>query len=164
MNYYLTRMSRDSLDTDILRIRNVTAINPKNQDYIQPQHIPNIGRQGVLQWYSSLQFLSTILIPSTGCTALDILTTVQGGISTMSTIQSLALTNSFVSTVLGLQESGYVDTSYILNRINNLSGDYGYISTTSLYDIINNLSITLLKLCSIAKSNADLLFIEFLIS
>ena len=135
-------MSRNSIDTDILRIRNVTAINSSNSDYIQPSHVPSIGLQGQLEWFSTLVFLSTIMIPSPSCTALDILTTIQGGISTMAYILENKPGNAINlnSTIDGLGSSAYISSAYIQFLLNEVSGEYGYISSTTLYDVINNLN------------------------
>ena len=135
-------MSITSLDTDLLRIRNVIAINPSNSDYIQPTEIPIVGSQGQLEWLSSLQFFSSVMIPSPSCTALDILTTIQGGISTMAFILENQPGNpiNLNSTVTGLGSTGYLSSIYIQVLLNDLSSEYGYISSTTLYDVINNLN------------------------
>jgi hypothetical protein len=133
-------MSRTTLDTSYLRIREVFAINPQNKDFIKPLQIPSIGANGQLVWYSSLQLLSSISIPTTSCSVLDILTTVQSGISTLSTIQSSTLNYAFPSTVEGLVYSGYATQGYVQNQTSLLSQDKKYISATTLYDVITHLA------------------------
>ena len=133
--------SRNTLDTNLLRIRTVTAFNPTTSEFIQPAQIPVIGVQGGLKWLSSLEFLSSISVPTVSCSVLDILNTVQPGISTMSTIQGSTLTRHLRSTVAGLGTAGYISTSYLTSALNSLSMRNGYyISTTTLYDVILSLS------------------------
>lgn len=134
-------MSRFTLDTNLLRVRNITAFNPVTSEFVQPAQIPIIGHQGVLTWKSSLEFLDSISVPTVSCSVLSILNTVQPGISTMSTIQASTLRSQLVSTVRGLGTSTYVSTSYLNNELDMLSVRHGYyISSTTLYDVINNLS------------------------
>lgn len=132
-------MSRNTLDTTYLRIRDVFAINPQNGDFIQPGEIPSIGVNGQLLWYSSLQFLSSISVPNTSCSVLDILTSIQPGLSTFSTIQGSTLNYAFPSTVQGLVYSGYATETYVQNQTTLLSQDKHYISATTLYDVITHL-------------------------
>lgn len=138
--------SRFTYDTNILRIREVTALNSSNSDYIQPGEIPVIGHQGSLKWYSTLEFLSIMSVPSLSCSVLDILSSVQPGISTMSSIQTSTFTSFLCSTVAGLGSAGlaqygqgYVSTSKLNDTIKGLSYNYGYISSTTLYDCIASL-------------------------
>lgn len=132
--------SRTSLDTTSLRVRTVTAINPISSDYIQAESIPVIGQQGQLQWRQPLPFLNAITIPTVGCTTLDILQTVQPGISTMSTIHASTVRTYLTSTVGGLGGSLYVSTTYLNNALNNLSLTNGwYISSTTLYEVVASL-------------------------
>ena len=133
--------SRNTLDTNLLRIRSVTAFNPTTSEFIQPAQIPVIGDQGSLKWLSSLEFLSSISVPRVSCSVLDILNTVQPGISTMSTIQSSTLKTYLTSTVAGLGNSAYVSTSYLNKALDSLSLNHGYyISSTTLYDVVLSLS------------------------
>lgn len=48
--------SRNTVDTNILRIRDVFAINPLTSELIQPAEIPVIGEKGRLKWMSSIEF------------------------------------------------------------------------------------------------------------
>jgi hypothetical protein len=133
--------SRNTLDTNLLRIRSVTAFNPITSEFIQPAQIPVIGDQGALKWMSSLQFLSSISVPRVSCSVLDILNTVQPGISTMSTIGGSTIRSYLTSTVAGLGTSSYISTSYLNAELDRLSMNHGYyISTTTLYDVILSLS------------------------
>lgn len=132
--------SRFTVDTNLLRIRDVTALNPTNNGYIEPFQIPQIYQEGKLKWYSSLEFLSTISIPAVSCTVLQILSSVQPGICTMSTINNSTTTSFIRSTVEGLGDSLYVSTSYLENKIVLLSQVYKYISATTLYDAFVHLA------------------------
>lgn len=134
-------MSRFTLDTNLLRVRNITAFNPVTSEFIQPAQIPVIGDQGIVTWKSSLEFLSSISVPTVSCSVLEILKTVQPGISTMSTIQASTLRSQLVSTVRGLGTSAYVSTTYLENELDMLSMRHGYyISSTTLFDVVSNLS------------------------
>ena len=130
--------SRNTIDTNILRIREVFAFNPLNNDFIQPEAIPVIGEAGKLKYYSSLQLLSTISVPTTSTNVLDLITSIQPGLSTLST--AITGPTFFVSTVAGLGTSGYVSTSFLQNKIDQLSYTYKYISSTTLYDCFTNLA------------------------
>jgi hypothetical protein len=128
--------SRFTIDTNILRIRDVFAYNPKNADFIQPASVPVMGLNGMLLWKSSLEFLSSISVPSFSTNILGILELIQPGLSSLSTAQALNL----ASTVAGLGSSGYVSTSGLNFRIDHLSVDHGYISSTTLFDCFNYLA------------------------
>ena len=127
--------SRFTIDTNILRIRDVFALNASNADFIQPMQIPIVGQKGQFRWYSSLEFLSSISIPTTSTNVLDLLQSIQPGLSSLST----TLNTVIPSTVTGLGSSGYVSTSYLQNQINELSYTYKYISATTLYDCFASL-------------------------
>ena len=138
--------SKYTYDTNILRIREVTALNSSNSAFIQPAQIPMIAQQGALKWFSTLEFLSSMSIPSLSCSVLDILSSVQPGISTMSSIQTSTFTTFLRSTVTGLGSAGlpqfgqgYVSTSKLNDTVKMLSYTYGYISSTTLYDCIASL-------------------------
>lgn len=124
--------SRNTLDTNILKIRDVFALNPANGDVIQQGSLLQIGEKGRFQWMSTSQFFSTMSIPNTTGSILDILQAVQPGISSIST----ALAVSLISTTNGLGSAGYVSTQ----TLGKLSGTpYNYISASCLLDVINNL-------------------------
>jgi hypothetical protein len=134
-----------SLNVNHLTVRNIYALNSSNSQYIQPGQIPMIGTDdrgfanGVVKWYNSEEFLNKMYISSVSSTAYEILASVQPAISSMSTIQSLALQTSLQSTVRGLGNAGYVSTSYLDNELAQLSYSRHYISATTLYDCIANL-------------------------
>ena len=132
MRLFISMSSRFTIDTNILRIRDVFAFNPANADFIQPGSVPVIATSGKVQWLSSLQFLSTISIPSLSTNILGILEIIQPGLSSLSTAQALTL----MSTVEGLGSSGYVSTSGLYYETSHLSLQYGYISSTTLVDCI----------------------------
>lgn len=124
--------SRNTLDTNILKIRDVFALNPATNDVIQQGQLLKIGEKGRFRWQSTSEFFSTMYVEDTSGSVLDILQSVQPGISSLSSALAVAL----VSTVDNLGSSGYVST----NKLNNLSGTpYNYISASCLFDVINNL-------------------------
>jgi hypothetical protein len=146
--------SRNTLDTDILRIREVFAFNPNTQDFIQPYQLPMISQNGRLKWMSTLELLSSISVPLVSCSVLDILETVQPGISTVSTVLVSTFTHFLNSTAVGLGSmggsndtngqqyftgNGYISTSRLFDELAKLSGTWQYISSTTLYDVINRL-------------------------
>lgn len=105
-----------------------------------------IAQQGALKWFSTLEFLSSMSIPSLSCSVLAILSSVQPGISTMSSIQTSTFTTFLRSTVAGLGSAGlsnlgqgYISTSKLNDTVKGLSYNYGYISSTTLYDCITSL-------------------------
>jgi hypothetical protein len=129
--------SRNTIDTNFLRIREVFAFNPLNNDFIKSESIPVIGNSGRLKYYSTLDFLSSISVPTASTNVLNLLTSIQPGFSTLSTIiQNPA---AYASTVGGLGTAGYVSTSYLKHEIDELSYTYKYISATTLLDCIKNL-------------------------
>ena len=130
--------SRNTIDTNILRIRELFAFNPLNNDFIRPESIPVIGEEGKLKYYSSLQFLSTISVPTASTNVLNLINSIQPGLSTLSS--AIAGSSNFVSTVAGLGTAGYVSTSFLQGKIDELSYTYKYISSTTLYDCFANLA------------------------
>jgi hypothetical protein len=131
--------SRFTIDTNILRIRDVFALNASNAEFIQPMQIPIVGQKGQFKWYSSLEFLSSISIPTASTNVLDLLQCIQPGLSSLSTLVTTTINTVIPSTVTGLGSIGYVSTSYLQNQINELSYTYKYISATTLYDCIASL-------------------------
>lgn len=132
-------MSRATIDTNILRIREVTAINPQSSQFIQPGEIPVISYEGKLKWFSSLEFLSSISVPGVSCSVLTILSSVQPGISSLAKVQTSTFQGNLCSTVAGLGESSYISTSGLQRGLARLSYDYRYVSATTLYDCISHL-------------------------
>lgn len=132
--------SRLSIDSTTLKVRDVFCLNPINSDYIQPASIPVIGDAGKVRWLSSLEFLSTISVPTLSTSILDLLASIQPGFSTFSTILTSTIGSQFTSTVTGLGSVGYVSTSYLDKTVGFLALDHGYISSTTLYDCFTNLA------------------------
>jgi hypothetical protein len=130
--------SRNTIDTNILRIRDVFAINRLNGEFIKPESIPVIGLEGRLKYYSSLEFLSSISVPTASTNVLNLLESIQPGFSTLSS--AITYTPVFTSTVAGLGTAGYVSTSYLHHQIDELSYTYKYISATTLYDCFTHLA------------------------
>jgi len=122
-----------SLDTRLLKIRDVFCLNSSNSDYIQPGSIPAVGSNGHLDWVSSVNFMTYI----GAATVNDIVT-----FSTLSTF-AVSTTNTLYSTVAGLGSlpngNDYVSSSKLTNLLNGMAITNGYISSTTLYDTITNL-------------------------
>jgi hypothetical protein len=135
--------SRFTVDTTILKVRDVFCMNLKN-DYIQVASIPVIGEYGKIEWYSSLEFLSSISVPTLSTSILNILESVSPGFSTMSTLITSTINITLRSTIAGLGSlpngNDYISSSKLNHRIDLLSYDHGYISSTCLYDSITNLA------------------------
>jgi hypothetical protein len=126
--------SRNTLDTNSLRVRDIYAFNPSNNDFIQPVSIPVIGTNGHLTWLSTVEFLSTISVPTESTSVLNLLTAVKPGLSSLSTAITTTLALGLVSTVKGLGTAGYVSTQTLFRNLTYLATDYGYISSTVLFD------------------------------
>jgi hypothetical protein len=127
---------KTTIDTHILRVRNLFALQPSTQAYIQPFQLPIVANEGQVQFYSTLQWLSCISVPLTGNpnnTLLNIFSTIQPGLSTFADITQ----SNFVSTTAGLGTALYVSTSFLDNKIARLSQDNKYISASMLYDTIS---------------------------
>lgn len=135
--------SRFTVDTTYLKIRDVFAFNRDTGTVIPSDSVPVIGLDGHIDWKSSLEFISSISVPTLGTTALGILETIQPGLSSLSTIYFSTMETFIRSTVGGLGSlpngNDYVSSSKMLYTIDRLSGDYYYISSTNLYDCINHL-------------------------
>jgi len=135
--------SRFTVQTTYLKIRDVFAFNAYSGEVIQRDSVPVIGNAGHLDWKSSLEFISSISVPTLSTTVLGILSRIQPGLSTLSTVY-FSTTASFInSTVQGLGSlpngNDYVSASKLFFTVGRLAGDYGYISSTQLYDSINRL-------------------------
>ena len=101
--------SRISLDTTSLTVRDVFCLN-RNADVIQPISIPVPGANGKLQWLSSVEFLSTISVPTTSTSLLNYIQQVGSTFSTLSTMFNISSTKYINSTIIGLGSIGYVST------------------------------------------------------
>lgn len=136
--------SRLTVDTTTLKVRDVFCLNSSNADYIQPASIPVIGDFGKLRWLSSIEFLSTISVPTLSTTILKVLEAVQPGFSTLSTIFFSTTTSAICSTVAGLGSlpngNDYISSATLYKVIDSLTYNYGYISATTLYDTVGNLA------------------------
>jgi len=132
--------SRLTIDSTTLKVRDVFCLNPINSDYIQPASIPVIGDSGKITWLSSIEFLSSISVPTLSTTLLDLLGSIQPGFCTFSTIVYSTFPCQITSTVAGLGESGYVSSAQLRNNLNTLSLDHSYISATTLYDSFVNMA------------------------
>ena len=122
-----------SLDTKILKIRDVFCLNPSNSDYIQPGSIPAVGSNGHLDWVSSVNFMTYI-----GAATVD-------NIVTFSSLSSFAVSTTIDlnSTVKGLGSlpngHDYISSSKLTYLLNGMAITNGYVSSTTLYDTITNL-------------------------
>lgn len=135
--------SRFTVDTTYLKIRDVFAFNANSGEVIQRDSVPVIGHEGHVDWKSSLEFISTVSIPTLSTTVLGLLSMIQPGLSTLSTVYFSTTTSFLTSTVEGLgslpNENDYISSSKLLYTVDHLTGDYGYISSTQVYDCINRL-------------------------
>ena len=98
-----------------------------------------IYTEGRLKWWSTVEFLSAMSVPTASTSVLNLLEAIQPGLSSLSTAVYSSLAYALPSTVAGLGSAGYVSTTYLENKINQLSLVYQYISATTLYDVITNL-------------------------
>lgn len=128
---------RYTLDTNIIKIRDVFAMDSKSGAVIQYDSFPVIGDEGHLVWKSSLEFLGGISCLST--TVLELLEAIQPGLSTLSTNFTKGFNSMSVSSIDGLGET-YLTSSRFMTNITELSIEHGYISTTSFYDCVGSLS------------------------
>lgn len=135
--------SRFTVDTTYLKIRDVFAFNANSGEVIRSDSVPVIGHEGHLDWKSSIEFISTVSIPTLSTTVLGLLSMIQPGLSTLSTVYFSTTTSFLTSTVEGLgslpNENDYISSSKLLYTVDHLTGDYGYISSTQVYDCINRL-------------------------
>lgn len=136
---------RYTLDTNIIKIRDVFAMNSKTGAFIQYDNFPVIGDEGYLLWKSPSEFVGGISCMST--TVLGLLESVQPGMSTLSTNFTKVRQSMVLSTVNGLGHT-YISSVGLMAKITELSQDHGYISTTSFYDCVKGLS----KLDTITES------------
>ena len=153
--------SRFTVDTTYLKIRDVFAFNANSGEIIQRDSVPVIGDEGHIEWKSSLEFISSISVPTLSTTVLGILSMIQPGLSTLSTVYFSTTASFLTSTSQGLgslpNSNDYISSSKLLYKIAHLSGDDGYISSTTLYDCINRLGNldTVGPLLNIPGSNFD---------
>lgn len=124
----MSQLSRTTLDTNILRIRELVALNQATSEYIQPLQIPVVGDKGKIRWYSTIELLSSISVPTTSTNVLDLLQSLQPGLSSL---------QAGFSTTVG--EAQWVSSSTFYHTLDRLSYTYKYISATTLYDCFANL-------------------------
>jgi hypothetical protein len=132
--------ARFTVDTNILRIRNVIALNPQTDAFIPNYHVPIAGEKGNVSWYSGLDYLSTISVPNQNTNVRTVVETALPGLSTYSTVMGDSIKTSLISTVQGLGTAQYVSTSYLANEITQLSHTYRFISATTLYECFKSLA------------------------
>ena len=151
--------SRISLDTTSLTIRDVFCLN-RNADVIQPISIPVAGANGKLQWLSSVEFLSTISIPTTSTSLFNYITylgqeaisnfstlstnintvrinlsTVASNLSAFENVYNISTPIIVNSTITGLGSipngHDYLSSSALTYQFQNLATNYGYVSTVN---------------------------------
>lgn len=108
-------MSRNTLDTTTLQVRDVIALNPNTNNFIASNYRPVVGDKGKVQWQSSEDFLSSMYL------------------SSISTNVLVALTDPTYI------DSNYVTPDTLSTTVANLSLVNKYISATTLYDCFANL-------------------------
>jgi len=126
-----------TLDTNIIKIRDVFAFNSKTGDVIQYDSFPVIGDEGHLLWKTPTEFLGKI--SCMGTTVLYLLEAIQPGFSSLSTNFTKGLQVMLKSTVNGIGKH-YVSTKQIITKMTDLTLEHGYISSMSLYNCIGSLS------------------------
>jgi hypothetical protein len=145
--------SRISLDTTSLTIRDVFCLN-KNADVIQPVSIPVAGANGKLQWLSSLEFLSTISIPTTSTSLLNYITTLgeQVGsnantaatsLNTLSTnvgsnIVTLGSNITTVGTIFSISTPIFINST--ITGLGSIPDGHNYLSSSALTYQFQNLA------------------------
>jgi len=141
---------RYTLDTNIIKIRDVFAMNSKTGDFVEYASFPVIGNEAQLVWKSPLEFLGGISCMST--TVLGLLESVKPGMSTLSTNFTKGLNTMLISTVNKLGET-YVSSTRLVTKMKGLTQEHGYISTTSFYECVRDLG----KLDNITKRVAPMI-------
>jgi hypothetical protein len=124
--------ARFTVDTNILKVRDVFALNATNNDYIQPGQNLLIGEKGKFKWLSTTEYLSSLYVSSISSSVLNFITNTQSSITNL-----VAITPSTLqSTIDSLGSLGYVSTA----TLDTLSwSQYRLISSTTLYDCLANL-------------------------
>ena len=145
--------SRISLDTTSLTIRDVFCLN-KNADVIQPISIPVAGANGKLQWLSSLEFLSTISIPTTSTSLLNYITilgqqagnnfsTSASNINTLSNIltsniNTVATNLNTLGTVFSISTPIFINST--ITGLGSIPDGNNYLSSSALTYQFQNLA------------------------
>lgn len=128
--------SRFTLDTNILKIRDVFAYKADTDEVIQSGYFPVYDEK--LKWLHPFDFLGSISIPTLSTSVNELLYAIQPGLSTLSTSFTEGLDINLKSTVGGLGQI-YVSSSRQHAAFIQLSYEHGYISSTALYDCIKSL-------------------------
>lgn len=89
--------SKITLDTDSITIRRLFALNPATQGPVPEGQIPVVGSNGLVGFYSTIEYFSTISSVTSTDSVLNLLSYVQPGLSSIST-QTRVLTSSMTST------------------------------------------------------------------
>lgn len=126
-----------TLDTNIIKIRDVFAMNSKSGAPIHYDSFPVIGQEAQVTWKTPSEFLAGISCMST--TVLGLLESVQPGLSTLSTNFTEVRESMLVSTVNGLGHT-YVSSLGLMSKVTLLTSEHGYMSTTSFYNCVKGLS------------------------
>ena len=128
--------SKISYDTNLLRVRELYAVNKTTNDFIQPFAVPITGNQGEVLWFSTIEFLSTITIPPTNIPLVDLLDQIQPGLSSLSTqngrlfsTNTSTLTSRLVSSVANSTPPNFSTPMY--STVAGL-GSAGYLSTVNI--------------------------------
>lgn len=136
-----SQTSKITLDTNVLRIRELYAVNKETGESIPQFSIPVTGESGEVFWFSTIQYLSTISIPPTNITLETLLNQIQPGLSSLSTQNGSLFSTTFstltrnysnainvsppnfstpmYSTVAGLGTLGYLST--IIIELDNIT-------------------------------------------
>jgi hypothetical protein len=128
--------SRFTLDTNILKIRDVFAYKADTGEPIESSYFPVYDEK--LKWQPPFDFLKSISIPTLNTSVNELLYAIQPGLSTLSTNFTEEFDIALKSTVGGLGQI-YVSSSKLHTTFVNLSYEHGYISSTALYDCIKSL-------------------------
>lgn len=125
--------SKITIDSDSILLRRLFALNPATQGLISSSHVPLVGSNALVTFYTTNQFFSTISSASATGSVLNLLTDAQQGISSIST-QTGELNASLVSTFLTQTLSTF--SSIIEVSVNDILvstvqglGSAGYISS-----------------------------------
>lgn len=128
--------SKNSIYASKLTVVDIYCLNSLNA-YIQPDSIPVVGKYGKIEWLSSIEFFSSISVPTLSTNLLNVLESVRPGISTLSTVIGSTTQTYFTSTNTGLGSIGYVSTQTLEKALTTLSLVNSYISATTLYDSLS---------------------------
>jgi hypothetical protein len=124
-----------SLDTSLLKIRDVFALNSKTGAFIEYDSFPVIRQGGTLTWNTPSEFLGGISCLNT--TVLGVLESIQPGLSTLSTNFTRYLDSVLSGAVNGYP---YVSSTTLIKTFNDLGSNYGYISKGDFYNCVKGLN------------------------